>query len=150
MRVMDGRAQFEVSFAEWVAANVADQARKMGVVIDEALDPRVPIAAQVNQNRWIAQCPDCFGATYVWKDDLRQFCPSCLNAVAGHRYRRVVMPAEDEVSAIEAMLEHRPLPHNRNWSPGETVEGLAAENLERGLPATLEVMGGDDQGTVGK
>ena len=34
MRVMDGRAQLEMSFVEWIAANIADQARKMEEAID--------------------------------------------------------------------------------------------------------------------
>lgn len=84
-----------------------------------------PAVARVNHNRWIADCPDCAGAVDVWRDGPHlMICPNCLNARAGHLWRRVALPAD--AAAIEDALMDRPIPQTRNWE-GETVAELRAE-----------------------
>lgn len=77
--------------------------------------------------RWIAKCPDCSGAEYVWLADPRFLCAQCANRGIGHRWRRVEIPADRR--QIERMLLARPDPETRVWQPEESVEQLAAENV---------------------
>lgn len=93
------------------------------------------IAARVDAGRWIAECPDCHDAQYVWMDDPQPLfmCVACFNAAAGGGWRRVTVPANR--GAVEAALVKRPLPGNRNWRPGETLAGLRAENVKHGIEA---------------
>lgn len=91
-----------------------------------------PVAARVNHNRWIADCPDCPGAEFVWRDGpLVMLCLACLNGGIGHRWRRVLLPPD--LPAIEAALLARPLPATRNWATPETVADLLAENAAEGV-----------------
>jgi hypothetical protein len=87
--------------------------------------------AQVNWGRWVVQCPWCLSATLASREDHRFFCSECGNAPAGGKWVQVEWP--DKWSAIEEHLVKRPTPRTRNWSPGETVDGLVAENIERGV-----------------
>jgi hypothetical protein len=68
----------------------------------------------------------------VWLDEPLMMCSNCFNGTVGGLWRRVELPGE--MSQIEAALLVRPVPNNRNWRPGETVEDLIAENIEHGLP----------------
>lgn len=88
--------------------------------------------ARVNHNRLIADCPDCGGCEFVWRDGPAvMLCLSCLNGGIGHAWRPVELP--DEYAAIEAALLARPLPANRNFDPGESVADLLAQNAENGV-----------------
>jgi hypothetical protein len=82
------------------------------------------------QGRWIVRCPSCAGAEYA--DPLHPIfmCCSCFNREYGHQWLKVAFPADR--SEIERLLLLRSA-RNRNWSKDETVEQLAAENLQHGI-----------------
>lgn len=79
---------------------------------------------ELNHGRWVVDCPEdgCFNAELATTD--RFVCSIC-----GHR-GRIVWP--DNRAEIERLTLVRPV-RNRNWFPGETVAGLAAENAEHGV-----------------
>ena len=95
-----------------------------------ALD--VTAIARANAGRWIADCPQsgCDGAMYVNFDDPRFFCCECRNAGFGGVPVKIALPKDRE--AIEAVLLERPVPATRNWTPGETIGQLEAENANGG------------------
>lgn len=74
--------------------------------------------AELNHGRWIVRCPKCPNAELASE---RFRCSEC--GAAG----RVVWP--EDRTEIERLTLVRPTV-NRNWSPGESVALLAAENLE--------------------
>lgn len=93
-----------------------------------------PVVAWLQEDRWVAVCPDCGqNAQLIWADAMLYLCTVCWNAAVGSTWRRVVFPKDR--GEIEVIVGARPLAHNRNWTPGERVSALRAENLERGLPA---------------
>jgi hypothetical protein len=77
------------------------------------------------QPRWMADCPRPCGGAEVVSPDSPFLCGSCGATCA------VVWPAERD--DIEAVLAARPDPMTRNWSPGETVRDLIAENRAHGI-----------------
>lgn len=81
------------------------------------------VLAYVNHSRWVADCPEdgCQGTEFVDGAWPRFVCISCGSGVW-----RVVFP-KDRL-AIEALLLTRPEEENRNWSNGEDVADLKAEN----------------------
>ena len=89
------------------------------------------VSAQVNDSRWLAQCPNCNGAQVVSKADPRFFCVDCLNVHVGGAWLRVTWPHDP--AAIEAALELRPVPHTRAWKPGESIADLERENTAHGV-----------------
>lgn len=96
-----------------------------------------PVPAFVNKGNWLVVCPVCGGAEYAWEEGWF-FCCSCKNSYLGHKYRKLVFPADR--ARIEELLADRPLA-NRNWTPRETVEDLERENKEHAaelLPAAAE------------
>lgn len=93
--------------------------------------PTLTAQAYVSHGRWVVDCPHgCGSAQYASHSDLRFFCADCGNQGTGE-WVTVEWPADRD--GIEAELLLRPDPATRNWRPGETVEQLAAENVERGL-----------------
>ena len=86
-----------------------------------------PVVAYVNDSRWVAQC-ECGSAQLVSKVDRRFFCVECLNRKVGGAWVKVIWPKNPQ--EIEAVLEARPFPKNRNWMPGESVAQLQAENRD--------------------
>lgn len=86
-----------------------------------------PAVAYVNHGRWVADCPTpgCGGAMLVLKGG-EFLCGTCFNAEIGGEYRPIEWPADPD--AIERLLVGRPLAVQMNWTPGETLEVLAAEN----------------------
>lgn len=88
-----------------------------------------PAVAIVNHGRWLARCPDpgCRGGVEYVAYGLPFWCCACANVGAGHRWRVVLWPEERE--AIERILARRPHPHNRNWTPGETLGRLQTESI---------------------
>jgi len=90
--------------------------------------------AQVNHGRWIAECSTgCGDAVLLGKNADLYLCSNCDVG-----WQLVVWP--EEQAAIESDLLKRPHnirvepePSSRNWTPGETVEDLRAENAERGI-----------------
>lgn len=99
------------------------------LVIDNGTAPKVEaVEVYVNHGRWIAECPDCHGAQLASRADLRFMCNNCANAVIGGLWRPVVWPKDPD--KIAALLEERPLAHTRNWTPGESLRDLKAENVQ--------------------
>lgn len=101
--------------------------------VEDAPDDTTPVAARVNMGRWIADCPDCNGAEFVWLDNPRLWCVGCRNAAIGGAWRAVTLPDAEDRAAIEAALVVRPNPANRNWQAPETVAELLAENAAMGV-----------------
>jgi hypothetical protein len=95
-------------------------------IVPKQVAPGQAIQVYVNHGRWIAECPDCRGAQVAARSDPRFFCVDCLNAWCGGRWVRLVWPPD--ASDIEALLLKRET-HHRNWSPGESVNDLLAENV---------------------
>jgi hypothetical protein len=100
-------------------------------------DGASPMTAEINHGVWIARCPcrtpgDPAPGCIVWTAAPLGWCVRCGNETAGWRWRRILLPGPDERAAIEAALVVRPVEH-RNWTPGETVAELLAENAVHGL-----------------
>ena len=92
-------------------------------------EPRGRIQAQVTGGLWYATCPDCKTAIIVDDQEPVLFCVTCLCAKNdGHPYE-VSFAGQRE---IEDLFAKRKDPRTRNWLPGETIEELKAEQLERG------------------
>lgn len=130
--IRDGRQQFMgMPFGQMVEMVYGPLSQMHDVPLPPLTALAVGVApglAYINHSRLIADCPDCGGAEFVWRDGPHvMLCASCLNGGIGHRWRPVVLPAD--LAEIEAVLAARPLPQNRNWAPGETIGQLRAENL---------------------
>lgn len=108
--------------AAWIAAHYStatiDLAAKTG---------GAHVFAVANQGRWVAHCLYCSGATMVSPDDPRFMCVECGNAANDGLYCPVVWP--DDWRGIEAVLDQRSDITTRNWTPPETLTGLATENV---------------------
>lgn len=113
---------------------MGERARRFGVIVPalSQVAPVDPLPARINHNRWIIDCPDCRGAEFVWLETPLMMCQSCWNSAVGGQWRRVALPTE--IGEIEAILELRPVPQNRNWDPQETLDALRLANHEQGLP----------------
>lgn len=125
--------QTRATLEQWAKGPLATLAARAGVQVPllTNISDLPPISARINHNRWIADCPACGGAEFVWPE-LLMMCAGCWNGSDGHQWRRVTLP--EDRTQIEAVLRARPLPANRNWQSGETVEKLMAENEQQGLP----------------
>lgn len=89
------------------------------------------LVAYVNLGRWVADCPECNNGIMV-HPDRHGWCCNCGNSTVGGLSRRVRWPAD--IFRIEAVLEMRPAPANRNWYPHETVNELVHESIANGAP----------------
>ena len=82
-----------------------------------------------NWGRWVADCPDphCSNAEEYGRGltDSSFVCSDC------RRISNVVWP--DNRYEIVAVLDARPVPATRNWTPSETVEDLINENVGNGV-----------------
>jgi len=87
------------------------------------LDNSAPLQARVDWGRWVVDC-ECKGAEFAFEEG-EFMCQSCFNGGHQHKFRRVIFPKERK--AIEMLLLQRP-EGNRNWSPGESIAKLKAEN----------------------
>jgi hypothetical protein len=93
-----------------------------------AIVPRVPVRAYCGM--WVVDCPRCPSALQVPLRAPEAMCWDC-----GAEY--TIRWPHDPV-AVETLLNARPNPLNRNWSPGETLEQLMIENAAHDcLPAAL-------------
>lgn len=83
---------------------------------------RKKVAAYINHGRWVADCP-CGGAELVTENE-PMLCGSC----------GMTSPVDfpEGQAEIERLLLQREM-RNRNWLPGESVEQIAAENIENGI-----------------
>lgn len=70
---------------------------------------------------WIIDCPLCSGAQVT---SLGTRCVDCGTAL------EVRWPSDELQYGVQRLLSLRPIPHTRNWSPGETLHDLLAENVE--------------------
>lgn len=130
--LVDGQTNFKgASLAEVREQIYAELAARVGFAVPPVdVVAEVPaLPARVDHGRWIVDCPDCNGAEFVWLAGPHvMMCVGCWNACAGHRWRRVELPAADVLAEIDRILQARPLPATRNWYPHESVADLAAEN----------------------
>ncbi len=104
-----------------------------GLIVNEIAE----VEAVVNHGRWIASCPaSCGNAIVVSQREPWYICTDCGSEENGGQWYRVVFP--EEKAEIEAALTARSAKRpfqapSRNWTPGETVKDLKAENLEHGV-----------------
>lgn len=134
--IVDGAAHFGAGLEAVYRLHpaFAGAAARVGVVVPplDRVANAPPAPARINHNRLIADCPDCGGAVYAWREGPHLLlCPECWNGAVGGAWRRIALPRN--LAAIEAALGERPLPATRNWSPGESVADLRRERAERGV-----------------
>ncbi len=141
MEVVDGRRHFQATMATVATfGHIGIMAQRVGLRLPPTseVSPTPSLKARLYRNQWIVDCPDCGNAEFAFVDEPVFMCSNCFNgAVAGRQWRRVEFPADRE--EIEVIIRARPLPHNRNWAPGETVHDLRRENHEHGLPSAKGV-----------
>lgn len=100
----------------------------------EKPDSRNPVKAigYIEHSRFIARCPFCGGGEAVNPGGTEGFfCLSCANYMNDGKPLPVVW--NWDWKKVAAVLELRPNPLNRNCYPSETLEGIKAENIARGL-----------------
>ncbi len=136
MECVDGKAHFGTTLAEYARhpdSHLRRRARRARVITPpmSRVSLGVPLKARLYRNQWIVDCPDCRGAEFAFVDEPVFMCSNCFNGAVDGEWRRVEFPQDRE--AIEAAIRARPIPANRNWSPGELVETLRAENRAHGL-----------------
>jgi hypothetical protein len=90
------------------------------------------LRARLYRDQWIVDCPSCGSASYVWTDQPLFLCAECFNGEVGGLWRRVEIPSEQEREEIEEVVGYRPLPAQRNWEPGESLNDLRAQNRQNG------------------
>lgn len=117
--------------AERVPRMWAEKVARVPWETPKQLAPRVTVAAEVNQGRWLARCAFCPGAELVSKDDPRFWCCSCQNQQVGGLWIRVVFPKQH--AEIEALLVARPDMGTRSWTTDQTVAELGVENAAHGI-----------------
>lgn len=137
--LIDGKRSMELELVEFVRGeDFARMLRLAGGRVPSISDidtQALPSFARVNQNRWIADCPQerCPGTSYVWINGPHQFiCNVCANLGIRCRWRPLIVPADWR--EIERVLFERFIPTEREWSPGQTVDDLLAINLTMGYP----------------
>jgi hypothetical protein len=136
MPILDGRMKFGCDIDTFykkpeIAAMLARRGVLRPPLPEDIATHAAPAVAFVEPYqgvaRWIARCPDCTGAEYVWADTPRFLCAQCANRGIGHLWRRVEMPADRR--RIERMLNARADPETRVWYPHENADQLAVENV---------------------
>jgi hypothetical protein len=144
-RAIDGAANFGgQSLAQYATPGVGllgNLANRAGVVVpalDAIAEGAPPLAARLYADQWIVTCDRCGSASYCWPDAPLFLCAECFNGTDGGLWRRVTVPDRDTRQEIEAITGMRPLPAQRNWLPGETVDDLRRENGEHGHPVPPE------------
>jgi hypothetical protein len=137
-RAVDGRLHFHGASLEEYARGgpLATIAARTGITIPPTTQVAAvePIPAVLNEDMWIALCPDCRrNAQLVWLDAPLYMCAYCWNVAVGGLWRPVALPSEERRQRIEAVVGHRSFPHQRNWR-GETLAALRRENVKNGAP----------------
>ena len=142
--LVDGKRSLEKELIEW--ARGEDMMRMVRLSggripsLSEIDAQALPTFARVNQGRWITDCPQerCPGTSYVWINGPHQFlCNVCANLGIRCRWRLVIVPSD--WNDIERVLFERYIPTERNWSVGETIDDLLAENLMLKYPIPPEM-----------
>lgn len=108
--------------------------------------------AYIYNGMWVADCPqECGGVEQLCEAD-RRGGPRVRRRTVFHcSYCKLMTDRIDwpaDAVALMAVLELRPVPHNRNWYPaghptavrfgilhGQSVRDLQDENVEHGVPA---------------
>jgi hypothetical protein len=122
--------------------------------------PRAPVAefvavAFMSWGKWVARCPrpGCLNAEQRGRCDdgttggLDRDRFTCRASHGGCGLQcGVDWPAN--IADLERVLLARPVPATRNWSPGETLHALVAENIERGLVPSDALNGGPSRGLL--
>lgn len=86
------------------------------------------VTAYLNHGRWVADCP-CNSGILVDKGPGLYLCREC------HTLNQITM--HEDWQTVEMLTKDR-LPKHRNWTPGEPIGNLMAENVEHGVgPADL-------------
>ena len=134
MKIIDGFDNFEgISQLEAIKKIGIPLARKRGrtLKITTEINKDYKVIAYINYGRWIAKCPWCNGADFVFKNEPYYFCFSCLNRAVDNKRIEVIFPKN--INAIEQILLKRPLEINQNWLPEETIADLEKENKANGV-----------------
>lgn len=136
MSVLDGRAKFGCTIDVFYRKpDIAPMLARRGLLVppdpDAIATDAPPAIARVEPYqgvaRWIATCPDCKGAEYVWLAQPRFLCAACANKSIGSKWRPVTIPSDRR--RIERLLLARPDPDSRIWYPDEDIDMLAVENV---------------------
>jgi hypothetical protein len=85
------------------------------------------VQAFAHRGSWLAKCR-CGSAALACQTDPRFFCIDCGNIEVEGAWLVVEWP--EDVDAIEEILMKRMYRVNKNWTPGETLADLQAENDE--------------------
>ncbi len=88
------------------------------------------VLARVVRSDWAAPCSFCRNVQVIQRGE-PFFCVDC--AMQGNHGLAMEVTWPSDQKAIEAILAMRPDPNTRNWTPGETVRSLIAENKTRGV-----------------
>lgn len=138
MDILNGKKRFGMGLAQLAQdehSHIKGLSKMLGQripALSEVDSEGEPIPARVYRNMWIVDCPDCRNAEFAWTDEPRFLCTNCWNGMVGGKWRIVAFPQFTD--AIEKALKARPVPHTRNWNPGESYQQLRAENRANGLP----------------
>ena len=123
--MITGNLWFKMPLAAFSVSRLLPDMARRQISQPDGTDMERVIPARVDWGRWIWDC-ECGGAEFAFDEGLGM-CQNCYNGKSGHKYRPIIFPKKRP--AIEKLLLIRPL-ENRNWSPGETIEKLRAENQE--------------------
>lgn len=89
---------------------------------------RRSVAAYVNHDRWVADCPACGGGMEAWPENPEVAC------IHDGLIFGATFPHANTVRAAKEALDRRPFMENRNWYPDrETPADLRAENRKHGV-----------------
>lgn len=115
----------DMTAAERIVARYWEPFQHSG--LPKGLSENHPAYVFVNHGNWLIQCQWCGSAQHASRQDHRFFCVECGNRAAGGKWVPTVWP--DQHPEIETILSARADKRTRNWTPGETLGGLLAENL---------------------
>ncbi len=121
---------------------VASYFTRRGWTLPPIKNARNTVFAEVNQGRWIVECPArCGGAVCVSRAVPLFLCTECGSPENKGNWYSVTFPKD--ATAIEAVLLRRPERDSwqaatRNWKPGESLRKLKTENLVRGIREVIE------------
>ena len=95
--------------------------------------------AEVNQGRWIVECPadDCYSALLVSDKWTSMLCDCRDDMVCDHPRlpcdQRIVVVMPDDAAEITRILNLRPRRATRNWTWDESTQEIKLENMTNGV-----------------